>query len=93
MSKSWCEEHKVTKPQDFTNKEETYAARNANGTGPYVLNLSVHATPNPPRVVATSLTEGAVLDRPTTQFTVQFTEPVNLQHGSPIVTFTGLIAW
>jgi peptide/nickel transport system substrate-binding protein len=37
MSKSWCEEHKVTKPQDFTNKEETYAARNANGTGPYML--------------------------------------------------------
>ncbi|HJV61563.1 MAG TPA: ABC transporter substrate-binding protein [Albitalea sp.] len=37
MSKSWCEEHKVTKPQDFTNKEETYAAHNANGTGPYML--------------------------------------------------------
>ena len=37
MSKSWCEEHKVTKPQDFTNKEETYAARNANGAGPYLL--------------------------------------------------------
>jgi peptide/nickel transport system substrate-binding protein len=37
MSKSWSEEHKVTKPQDFTNKEETYAARNANGTGPYML--------------------------------------------------------
>ncbi|HJV94920.1 MAG TPA: ABC transporter substrate-binding protein, partial [Albitalea sp.] len=37
MSKSWCEEHKATKPQDFTNKEETYAAHNANGTGPYVL--------------------------------------------------------
>ncbi len=37
MSKSWCEEHKVTKPQDFTNKEETYSARNTNGTGPYML--------------------------------------------------------
>ncbi|HEY0856138.1 MAG TPA: ABC transporter substrate-binding protein [Albitalea sp.] len=37
MSKSWCEENKVTKPQDFTNKEETYAARNANGTGPFML--------------------------------------------------------
>jgi peptide/nickel transport system substrate-binding protein len=37
MSKSWCEEHKVTKPQDFTNKEETFAARHANGTGPYML--------------------------------------------------------
>ncbi|HUG21268.1 ABC transporter substrate-binding protein [Piscinibacter sp.] len=37
MSKSWCEEHKVTKPQDFTNKEETHAARHTNGTGPYML--------------------------------------------------------
>jgi len=37
LSRSWCEEHKVTKPQDYTNKEETYAARNANGTGPYML--------------------------------------------------------
>ncbi|HEX6706989.1 MAG TPA: ABC transporter substrate-binding protein [Albitalea sp.] len=37
LSKSWCEEHKVTKPQDFRNKEETFAARNANGTGPYML--------------------------------------------------------
>ncbi|HEV7912297.1 MAG TPA: ABC transporter substrate-binding protein, partial [Albitalea sp.] len=37
MSKSWCEEHKIAKPQDFTNKEETFGARNANGTGPYLL--------------------------------------------------------
>lgn len=37
MSKGWCEEHKATKPQDFTNKEEAYTAFNANGTGPYML--------------------------------------------------------
>ena len=37
MSKAWCEQHKVTKPQDFKNKEETYAATHANGTGPYML--------------------------------------------------------
>lgn len=37
MSKSWCEEHKATKPQDFGNKEESYTALNANGTGPYIL--------------------------------------------------------
>jgi peptide/nickel transport system substrate-binding protein len=37
MNKAWCEEHKVTKPQDFGNKEETYTALHANGTGPYVL--------------------------------------------------------
>ena len=37
MSKAWSEKHKVTKPLDFKNKEETYAGMNANGTGPYVL--------------------------------------------------------
>jgi peptide/nickel transport system substrate-binding protein len=37
MNKAWAEKHRVTKPQDFKNKEESYAAFNANGTGPYVL--------------------------------------------------------
>lgn len=37
MSKAWCEKHHVEKPQDYRAKEETYAARNANGTGPYRL--------------------------------------------------------
>jgi peptide/nickel transport system substrate-binding protein len=37
MSKSWCEAHKVTRPLDFKNKEESYASFNANGTGPYML--------------------------------------------------------
>ena len=37
MSKAWCTKHNVTKPQDFKAKEETYASRNANGTGPYIL--------------------------------------------------------
>ena len=37
MSKAWCEKHKVTQPQNYVQKEETYAARNAMGTGPYVL--------------------------------------------------------
>jgi peptide/nickel transport system substrate-binding protein len=37
MSKSWSEKHKVTKPLDFKNKEESYASRNANGTGPFML--------------------------------------------------------
>jgi peptide/nickel transport system substrate-binding protein len=37
MSKAWCEQHKVTKPQDFKNKEETYAVLHANGTGPWML--------------------------------------------------------
>ncbi len=37
MSKAWCVEHHVEKPQDYHAKEETYAARHANGTGPYRL--------------------------------------------------------
>jgi peptide/nickel transport system substrate-binding protein len=37
MSKKWAEEHGVQKPQDFKNKEDNYAARNTNGTGPYIL--------------------------------------------------------
>jgi peptide/nickel transport system substrate-binding protein len=37
MSRKWCEAHRVTKPLDFKNKEESFAATNANGTGPYML--------------------------------------------------------
>lgn len=37
MSKSWSEQHKVTRPLDFKNKEEAHTSRNANGTGPYML--------------------------------------------------------
>jgi len=37
MSKAWCEQHKVGKPLDFKNKEESFASFNANGTGPFML--------------------------------------------------------
>jgi peptide/nickel transport system substrate-binding protein len=37
MNKAWSEKNNVAKPQDYVNKEETYAARNTNGTGPYKL--------------------------------------------------------
>ena len=37
MSKAWCEKHKITKPLDYKNKEETHASLHANGTGPFVL--------------------------------------------------------
>jgi peptide/nickel transport system substrate-binding protein len=37
MSKAWATKHNVLRPQDFANKEETFASRNANGTGPYIL--------------------------------------------------------
>jgi peptide/nickel transport system substrate-binding protein len=37
MSKAWSEKHNVVKPQNFIEKEETFAVRNMNGTGPYML--------------------------------------------------------
>jgi peptide/nickel transport system substrate-binding protein len=37
MSKAWCEKNRATKPQNFTQKEEMITARQANGTGPYML--------------------------------------------------------
>ncbi len=37
MDKEWSEANNVQKPQDYKNKEENYAVRNANGTGPFVL--------------------------------------------------------
>jgi len=37
LSRAWCELHKVQRPLDLKNKEESHAAFNANGTGPYVL--------------------------------------------------------
>ena len=37
MSKSWCEKNNAVKTQDFTNEKEAYTARNAMGTGPYLL--------------------------------------------------------
>ncbi len=37
MSKKWAEANNATKPQDFKNKEENFAVRNANGTGPFML--------------------------------------------------------
>ncbi|MFQ5958283.1 MAG: ABC transporter substrate-binding protein [Alphaproteobacteria bacterium] len=39
MDKSWAEKHNVGKPQDYKNKEETYAVRHANGTGPFKLTV------------------------------------------------------
>jgi peptide/nickel transport system substrate-binding protein len=37
MSKSWCTAHGVVEPQNYDAHQETYAVRNANGTGPYKL--------------------------------------------------------
>ena len=37
ISKAWAQKHKVEKPQDYKAKEETFSARNANGTGPFKL--------------------------------------------------------
>ena len=37
MSRAWCEKNKSLKPQDITNREETFSALNSNGTGPFIL--------------------------------------------------------
>lgn len=37
MSRAWAEKNGVTQPQDFNARQETYAVRNANGTGPFML--------------------------------------------------------
>jgi len=37
MSRKWCETNRVTRPLDFKNKEESFAATHANGTGPFML--------------------------------------------------------
>ena len=37
VSQAWCVAHGVEKAQDFNGKQETFAVRNANGTGPYKL--------------------------------------------------------
>jgi peptide/nickel transport system substrate-binding protein len=37
MSEAWCKKNKVERAQDFKAQEETYAVRNAMGTGPYIL--------------------------------------------------------
>ena len=39
MNKEWSVKHNALRPQDFKNKEETFTARNANGTGPFVLRI------------------------------------------------------
>ena len=37
MSKAWCGKNGLDKAQDFNAKQETYAVRHANGTGPFKL--------------------------------------------------------
>ena len=40
MSKAWAQAHGVTEPADFVAaREETYASRHANGTGPFMLEI------------------------------------------------------
>ncbi|MBM3573636.1 MAG: ABC transporter substrate-binding protein, partial [Alphaproteobacteria bacterium] len=37
MNKAWAEKNNAVNPQNFKDKEESFAARNANGTGPFML--------------------------------------------------------
>lgn len=52
MNKAWALKNNAQRPQDFKNKEETFTARNTNGTGPYILktrepDVKTVVTPNP----------------------------------------------
>lgn len=37
MNKAWAEKNNSVKAQDYAGKEESFASRNANGTGPFVM--------------------------------------------------------
>ncbi|MBI3367100.1 MAG: ABC transporter substrate-binding protein [Burkholderiales bacterium] len=37
VSKAWAKKHNVEKSQDYNGKQETFAVRNTNGTGPFML--------------------------------------------------------
>ena len=50
MSKAWCAAHGVLEPQNYNAHQETYAVRNANGTGPY--RLKVYESDNTTVLVA-----------------------------------------
>ncbi len=39
MSKAWAAKHKSENVQDYVAKEESFASRNTNGTGPYMVKL------------------------------------------------------
>jgi len=56
----------------------SHSGQNGWNTGPYVLDLLSYAASAPPRLVSASIQEGSVLSAPPTQFTLDFTEPVNL---------------
>ena len=37
MSRAWAVKNHAEKPQDYKNKEDAFASRNANGTGPFIV--------------------------------------------------------
>ena len=39
MSKAWCEANNAVQAMDLTKKDENYATRHANGTGPFILGV------------------------------------------------------
>jgi len=52
MSKAWCEANHAEQAMDLTKKEENFATRHANGTGPFILDIrepdrrtTMHANP------------------------------------------------
>jgi len=60
IDKDWAEKNNVVRPQNFVAKEDNYAVRNTNGTGPYKL---VSRDPEVKTVLAWN--EGHWADKPT----------------------------
>ncbi len=84
MDKGWAEAHNVLVPQDFKGGEENFAARNANGTGPFKV---VERTPGVTTVMEAF--EG-YWDRAT--FPISYDRLVHVPVGSAATRIAGLIA-
>ncbi len=59
MNRAWAERHRVVRPLEFKNKEESHASFAANGTGPFMLQL------RQPGIKTTFKRNSAWWDRPT----------------------------
>lgn len=84
MDKGWAETHDVLIPQDFKSGEENYAARNANGTGPF------RVTQRTPGVTTVMAAFDGYWDREA--FPAHYDELVHIPIGSAATRIAGLIS-
>ncbi len=84
MDRGWAEAHNVLVPQDFKGGEENYAARNANGTGPFTVTLRT------PGVTTEMAAFPGYWDR--ANFPASYDELVHLTIGSASTRIAGLLS-